>query len=281
MTGMSPMEALNRVAKNTGQSPLESMSILTSSEAVPYRDDLEQRIQNYRKWGISPVEAWAKVARDIGISPEEVEKIITQYPGDSTNIEKFIKVIEDIIIKYRNTIYCGINTRRTKFEIESKRKIIAFSQKMSQVTNKYSLSLIVLYAILVLWILYYVELENIVVVLRNLKWVFKPLSWKSLLSPSAVVFNIANIATIFVPIIIILIIPIFFDKEQPTLWNKEQYFYKRRYLWTALAIISIFVLMFILTVIIWGSYPVIIDEEKNIRLRMIPFIPWPNYPLLK
>jgi len=277
---MSPTEALNRVAKNTGQSPLESMSILTSSEAVPYRDDLEQRIQNYRKRGISPVEGWDKVARDIGISPEEAG-IITQYPGDSTNIEKFIKVIEDIINKYRNTLYCGLNTRGNKFEFKGKTKIIEFDQKMSQVTNKYGLSLISLYAILVLWIIYCVELENILVAWRNLKWIFIPLSWKSFISPSAVVFNIANILTIFVPIIIILIIPIFFDKEQPTFWNKQQYFYKRRYLWAALAIISLFVLMFILTIIIWGSYPVIIDEGKNIRLRMIPFIPWPNYPLLK
>jgi hypothetical protein len=256
------------------------MSILTSSEAVPYRDDLEQRIQNYRTRGISQVEAGAKVARDIGISPEEVERIITPYPEDSTNIEKFIKYIEDIIIKYRNKLYCGLNTHH-RFEIKSKRKIIAFYQKLSQVTNKYSYSLICLYAILVLWILYCVELENTLVAWRNLKWIFIPLSWKSFISPSAVVFNIANILTIFVPIIIILIIPIFFDKEQPTFWNKQQYFYKRRYLWAALAIISLFVLMFILTIIIWGSYPVIIDEGKNIRLRMIPFIPWPNYPLLK
>ena len=238
------MEALNRVAKNTGQSPLESMSILTSSDAVPYRDDLEQRIQNYRKRGISPVEGWDKVARDIGISPEEAG-IITQYPGDSTNIEKFIKVIEDIINKYRNTLYCGLNTRGNKFEFKGKTKIIEFDQKMSQVTNKYGLSLISLYAILVLWIIYCVELENTLVAWRNLKWIFIPLSWESFLSPSAVVFNIANILTIFVPIIIILIIPIFFDKEQPTFWNKQQYFYKRRYLWAALAIISLFVLMFI------------------------------------
>ena len=264
------MEALNRVAKNTGQSPLELMSILTSSEAAPYRDG-----------GASPVEAWAKVASDIGISSEEVEIIITEHGGDSPNIEKFIKVIEDIIIKYRNTLYCGINTRRNKFETKIKKKIIAFSQKIYQFTNKYSLSLIILYAILFSWIFYYVELENIIVALRNLKWIFIPLSWKSFLSPSAIVFNIANILTIFVPIIIMLIIPLFFDKEQPTFWNKGQYFYKRRYLWTALAIISISVLMFTLTVIIWGSYPVIIDEKKNIRLRMIPFIPWPNYPLLK
>jgi hypothetical protein len=138
----------------------------------------------------------------------------------------------------------------------------------------------ILYTILVLLILYYVELENIIVALQNVRWVFKTLSWKSfllILSPSAYVFYIANLLTISVPIVILfIIIPII-------IWNREQFpdFYKRRYLWTALAIISIFVLMLILTVIIWGSCPVEIDGERNIRLRMIPFIPWPNSPFLK
>jgi hypothetical protein len=155
---------------------------------------------------------------------------------------------------------------------------LAAESKLSQVSKKYSFSLIFLYTILVLWILYYVELENIIVAFRNFRWVFKILSSKSFLliiSPSADVYYMANLLTITVPIVILLIIPL--------IWNREQFpdFYKRRYLWTALSILSIFLLMFILTVIIWGSCPVEIDAERNIRIRMIPFIPWPNSPFLK
>jgi hypothetical protein len=78
---MSPMEALNKVAKESNQSPLDILNIMGSpSEISAYRNDLEQRIEGYIKWGISPVEACTKVARDIGISIEVVERIITQYP---------------------------------------------------------------------------------------------------------------------------------------------------------------------------------------------------------
>lgn len=91
--GMSPMEALNKVAKESNQLPLEILSIMRSpSEISPYRNDLEQRIRGYIKWGISPVEAWTKVARDIGLPIEIVEKIITQYPVNKTSLwEKIIK----------------------------------------------------------------------------------------------------------------------------------------------------------------------------------------------
>ncbi len=91
MAGMSPMEALHKVAKDSGQAPLELMSILTFSEAAPYRDDLEQRIQSYENYGISTVEAWAKVARDIGISQEIVEIIITKYPAKESSGRARIK----------------------------------------------------------------------------------------------------------------------------------------------------------------------------------------------
>jgi len=85
------MEALNRVAIESKQSPLEIMSIIRStSEVALFRDDLEKRILNYTKWGISSVKAWAKVARDIGISTEVVERIVTQYPaGKASFLDKF------------------------------------------------------------------------------------------------------------------------------------------------------------------------------------------------
>jgi hypothetical protein len=98
MAGMSPIEALNKVAKESSQSPLEILSIMgSSSEVSLYRGDLEQRIQNYIKLGISPVESWSKVARDIGISLEMVERIITQYPAGEASFW-------DRINKYRNKI---------------------------------------------------------------------------------------------------------------------------------------------------------------------------------
>lgn len=95
---MSPMEALNKVAKESNQLPLEILSLMGSaSEISPYRNDLEHRIQGYIKWGISPSEACAKVARDIGVSIEVVERIIAQFPIDKTNLW-------DRISKYENKL---------------------------------------------------------------------------------------------------------------------------------------------------------------------------------
>ena len=115
--GMSPMEALNKVAKESNQLPLEILSIIGSpSEISPYRNDIEQRIQRYIKWGISPIEAWTKVARDIGIPIEVVEKIITQYPVDKISLWKnfnnyrnrFRYLVANILIFIGILLLCNI-----------------------------------------------------------------------------------------------------------------------------------------------------------------------------
>jgi hypothetical protein len=113
---MSPMEALNKVAKESNQLPLEILSIMGSpSEISPYRNDIEQRIQGYIKWGISPIEAWTKVARDIGIPIEVVEKIITQYPVDKISLwnkinnyrNKFRYFVANILILIGFLLLCN------------------------------------------------------------------------------------------------------------------------------------------------------------------------------
>jgi hypothetical protein len=72
-----------------GVSPEEVEKILSTSSSAPSRDDLEQRIRNYTKWGWSQDEALAKISSDLGISPEEVKRIITQSPAkdDSNQIQ--------------------------------------------------------------------------------------------------------------------------------------------------------------------------------------------------
>lgn len=43
-----------------------------------------------------------------------------------------------------------------------------------------------------------------------------------------------------------------------------------------LIVVAIFVLPFVTDFLIWGSFPFNIDNNGISRLRMIPFIPWPD-----
>jgi hypothetical protein len=74
--------AINKVSHYFGISPEELEKILSASPVTPSRDDLEQRIRNYTKWGWSQDEAWAKISTDLGISPKELQRILTQSPAE-------------------------------------------------------------------------------------------------------------------------------------------------------------------------------------------------------
>ena len=50
----------------------------------------------------------------------------------------------------------------------------------------------------------------------------------------------------------------------------------RRYLIVILLVVAVFVLPFVTDFLTWGSFPFNIDNDGASRLRMIPFIPWPN-----
>lgn len=49
-----------------------------------------------------------------------------------------------------------------------------------------------------------------------------------------------------------------------------------RRIYITLIVVAIFVLPFVTDFLIWGSFPFSIDNNGISRLRMIPFIPWPD-----
>jgi hypothetical protein len=53
----------------------------------------------------------------------------------------------------------------------------------------------------------------------------------------------------------------------------------RRLLLTAVLVVAaIWVSEIFLQFLIWGSFPLPVDAQGNERLRLIPFLPWPNQP---
>jgi hypothetical protein len=52
----------------------------------------------------------------------------------------------------------------------------------------------------------------------------------------------------------------------------------RRYLQALLVFVVVLLLPFVTDALIWGSFPFTFDSAGVGRLRLIPFIPWPNAP---
>lgn len=50
----------------------------------------------------------------------------------------------------------------------------------------------------------------------------------------------------------------------------------KRYLYAFSLVAAIFLLPFVTDALIWGSFPLGFDNEGVLRLRMIPFVPWPE-----
>jgi len=49
-----------------------------------------------------------------------------------------------------------------------------------------------------------------------------------------------------------------------------------RRLYAAMIIVAVLLLPFVTDALIWGSFPLIIDQHGLYRIRMIPFFPWPD-----
>lgn len=121
-------------------------------------------------------------------------------------------------------------------------------------------------------VLAYFIIPNITSGYHNVALVFHRFSWLIFVSPAAYLFFSGVLASVFVPAQMMLIIPVFFDPDTPA--------YRRRYLWSVTIVVGIAVVCFILQIVIWGSFPLPVDHEGYIHVRMIPFLPWPETPLL-
>jgi hypothetical protein len=120
-------------------------------------------------------------------------------------------------------------------------------------------------------ILIYFIIPNLTSGYQNTALVFHRFSWLLFISPSAYLFLSSVLASVFFPIQLLLLIPVFFDPETSS--------FNRRYLKSFAIFVGIAVSCFLIQVIIWGSFPLPLDSEGYIHLRMIPFLPWPETPL--
>jgi hypothetical protein len=107
---------------------------------------------------------------------------------------------------------------------------------------------------------------------RDLVVIHRRWTWFALASPSAYFYFSSVIAQIDLPIRLSLMVPIFFERDHEA--------YRRKYLWTLLTLVGIVVAECFLEVVIWGSFPLPVDGQGHIYIRMVPFLPWPNYPFL-
>ena len=120
-------------------------------------------------------------------------------------------------------------------------------------------------------VVFYFVISNAVTGYNNIALVFHQFTWAIFISPSAYLFFSCILATVFLPLQLLLMIPAFFDRSTPR--------YGQRYLLSFAIVVGIAVACFILQIIIWGSFPLPVDQDGYIHVRMIPFLPWPDTPL--
>jgi hypothetical protein len=98
-------------------------------------------------------------------------------------------------------------------------------------------------------------------------------SWAVLISPSAAVCASAVIFTLTAP----LAAPF----SLAAVLTTREWSVGKRY---GLFLVGLFVFvasMFVAQAVIWGSFPFEIDREGYYRIRMIPFLPWPERKYLE
>jgi hypothetical protein len=107
------------------------------------------------------------------------------------------------------------------------------------------------------------ERHTVIHAYRVFALICKRWSWGVLISPSAV-FCLAVIAVSVVwPLLGLGSIPFLVAGRKQASW-------------VFLIIVAILLLPFVTDFLIWGSFPLIVDQEGFVRLRMIPFLPWPS-----
>ncbi len=120
-----------------------------------------------------------------------------------------------------------------------------------------------------LFMLLKIELPNIISGYHNIVLALKHFTLGYLISPSAYVFFVAIFSSVTVPIVLLITVPHIFS-------GNDMELYKRKYLYSVIALLAIFIGSLILQFIIWGSLPFGIDNQGYVHLRLIPFIPWPT-----
>lgn len=128
------------------------------------------------------------------------------------------------------------------------------------------------YTPLFIWVIIYFVVQNIISGYHNSITIYRRFSLLIFVSPSAYLYFTSLITSVFLPIKLCLIIPAFFEKNN-RLFNK-------RYLCVFGIIAIIWLSALIIQFILWGSFPLPVDKQGYIRVRMIPFLPWPDAPFI-
>jgi hypothetical protein len=99
-------------------------------------------------------------------------------------------------------------------------------------------------------------------------------TWTVFLSPSAYIFVGAMFSTILFPVKILSMIPVLFVD------NESNELFKKRYVLSLLAVLGICVGEFFFLTLMWGSFPLEVDAQHFVHLRLIPFVTWPDRDFL-
>lgn len=94
-------------------------------------------------------------------------------------------------------------------------------------------------------------------------------TWILFFSPAAALWASATVASVGIPLRTIFLLPISFNPETED--------YNKRYRITAILLLEMSLSVFLAWVLIWGCFP-FTNGPDGVRLRMIPFYPWPAQP---
>jgi hypothetical protein len=119
-------------------------------------------------------------------------------------------------------------------------------------------------------VLVVVELYQIIFDLTALGVATRRWSWSVLISPSAYFCITVMFEGLYLPIRALMLTSVTVTTHDASISAG------RRYLYAALLAGAIFLIPFVTQALVWGSFPFGVDNDRNIRLRMIPFIPWPE-----
>jgi hypothetical protein len=119
--------------------------------------------------------------------------------------------------------------------------------------------------------LFVVEMHTIPLALKLGSLARQRWSWGALISPSAYFCLAVTISSVILPVQGIVVIP-------SVLSSAPESGEAKRRLLALLLIVLVFCLPFITDALIWGSFPFNIDGTGTARLRLIPFLPWPDAP---
>ena len=122
---------------------------------------------------------------------------------------------------------------------------------------------------LCLTVLLVIELHTVDYVIGILKLSYQRWTWGVLFSPSADFCAFVMIYAVWWPLLGLWLIALLV-KTGDGLRTKKLVLY------SVLIVVGIFLVPIIAEPLMWGSFPFNIDDQGVSRLRLIPFIPWPE-----